>query len=311
MVIDEIQRLPDAPRIIKGWYDSGLGSKFILLGSSGFDIQNKLVESLTGRNIKIVLPPLLFKEIIASQDWSGGQFDPGFLLENFYPQIKTLLLQSIIYGNYPEAVTTDDKPALLINLINDYLFKDVLQTGLIKTPDLIKKLLMLLAHQTGSEVSVNELATALGMSRVTVERYLFLLEQTYVIFRIPAFSTNPRKEITKNQKIFFWDTGIRNALLNDFNFSEMRADIGALWENWVIAEVAKNNALNGFRNNLYFWRTRSGSEVDLVIKRDGRINAYEIKWTARKQRHNNAFFNQYKTRVKLITNRLQSDLPII
>ncbi len=267
LVIDEVQRLPEAPRIIKGWYDSGLDIKLILLGSSSFDIQNKTVESLAGRNIKIILPPLLFTEIIARQDWNTGKFDQAFLLENFYPQIKTLLLQSIIYGNYPEAVTTANKPALLINLINDYLFKDVLQIGLIKTPDLIRKLLMLLAHQLGSEVSVSELASALGMSRVTVERYLFLLEQSYVIFRLPAFSTNPRKEIIKNHKIYFWDTGVRNALLNDFNFSEMRGDIGALWENWVISEIAKHNALNGFRKNLYFWRTRSGSEVDLVIKK--------------------------------------------
>ena len=311
LVIDEVQRLPEVPRIIKGWYDSGLDIKLILLGSSSFDIQNKMVESLAGRNIKIILPPLLFKEIIAEQEWNSGAFEQAFLLENFYPQIKTLLTQSIIFGNYPEAVTTADKPALLMNLINDYLFKDVLQIGLIKTPDLIRKLLMLLAHQLGSEVSVSELATALGMSRVTVERYLFLLEQSYVIFRLPAFSTNPRKEITKNHKIYFWDTGIRNALLNDFNFSEMRADIGALWENWVIAEIAKDNALNDFRKNLYFWRTRSGSEVDLVVKKDDTLNAYEIKWSDRKQRLNKAFFNQYKTTVKLITKNLNTGLPIL
>lgn len=311
LVIDEVQRLPEAPRIIKGWYDSGLDIKLILLGSSSFDIQNKMVESLAGRNIKIILPPLLFTEIIAKQNWNTGKFDQAFLLENFYPQIKTLLLQSIIYGNYPEAVTTADKPALLINLINDYLFKDVMQIGLIKTPDLIRKLLMLLAHQLGSEVSVSELASALGMSRVTVERYLFLLEQSYVIFRLPAFSTNPRKEIIKNHKIYFWDTGVRNALLNDFNFSEMRGDIGALWENWVISEIAKHNALNGFRKNLYFWRTRSGSEVDLVVKKDEKLKAYEIKWTGKKYRINKAFFNQYKTPVELITKNLKTDLPIL
>ena len=311
IIIDEVQRLPQAPQIIKGWYDSGLDIKLILLGSSSFDIQNKMVESLTGRNIKIILPPLLFKEVIARQDWNAGNFKASFIIENFYPQIKTLLMQSIIFGNYPEAVTTADKPALLINLINDYLFKDILQIGLIKTPDLIRKLLMLLAHQIGSEVSVNELASGLGMSRVTVERYLFLLEQSFVIFRLPAFSTNPRKEITKNHKIYFWDTGIRNALLNDFNFSDMRGDIGALWENWVIAEIAKHNALNGFREDLYFWRTRSGSEVDLVIRKDDTIKAYEIKWSDKKKRVNRAFFNQYQTPVELITNNLKTDLPIL
>ena len=155
---------------------------------------------------------------------------------------------------------------MLRDLSSDYLWKDVLQTGLVKTPDLIKRLLLLLAHQAGSEVSVNELATQLQMARPTVDRYLDLLEQTFVIFRLPAFSTNPRKEIAKSQKVFFWDTGIRNALLNAFSTEEFRPDIGALWESWFIAEVAKHNALLGSPAELFFWRSRAQSEVDLVVK---------------------------------------------
>jgi hypothetical protein len=158
----------------------------------------------------------------------------------------------------------------------------VLQTGLVKTPDLIKRLLLLLAHQAGSEVSVNELATQLQMARPTVDRYLDLLEQTFVIFRLPAFSTNPRKEIARNQKVFFWDTGIRNALLNAFSADEFRPDIGAVWENWVIAEVAKRNVVLGSPAELYFWRTRAQSEADLVVKQGGNLQAFEVRWSPRR-----------------------------
>ncbi len=158
----------------------------------------------------------------------------------------------------------------------------MLQTGLVKTPDLIKRLLLLLAHQAGSEVSVNELATQLQMARPTVDRYLDLLEQTFVIFRLPSFSTNPRKEIAKGQKVFFWDTGIRNALLNAFSTDALRPDIGTLWESWVIAEVAKRNVLLGSPAELFFWRTRAQSEVDLVVKQASGLRAFEIKWSTRR-----------------------------
>jgi predicted AAA+ superfamily ATPase len=179
--------------------------------------------------------------------------------------LRAFLMQRLSFGSYPEVATSADPVPLLRELSSDYLWKDVLQTGLVKTPDLIKRLLLLLAHQAGSEVSVNELAGQLQMARPTVDRYLDLLEQTFVIFRLASFSTNPRKEITKGQKVFFWDTGIRNALLNAFSPDEFRPDIGALWENWVIAEIAKRNALLGSPAELFFWRTRSQSEVDLVV----------------------------------------------
>ena len=191
-------------------------------------------------------------------------------------------MQRLSFGSYPEVVTSDKPTQLLRELSSDYLWKDVLHAGLVKTPDLIKRLLLLLAHQAGSEVSVNELATQLHMARPTVDRYLDLLEQTFVIFRLPAFSTNPRKEIAKSQKVFFWDTGTRNALLNAFSTEELRPDIGALWENWVIAEVAKRNALLGAPAELFFWRTRAQSEVDLVVKQGEVLQAFEIKWSGRR-----------------------------
>jgi predicted AAA+ superfamily ATPase len=282
LVIDEAQRLPEASRIIKGWHDARMPAKFLLLGSSSLNLLDQAAESLTGRNRKLILPPLLFSETLGSQVWAGADAAPDHLCQHFAPQLRAFLMQRLAFGSYPEVVTSDHPVPLLRELSSDYLWKDVLQTGLVKTPDLIKRLLLLLAHQAGSEVSVNELATQLQMARPTVDRYLDLLEQTFVIFRLPSFSTNPRKEIAKSQKVFFWDTGIRNALLNAFSTDAFRPDIGALWENWVIAEVANRNALLGAPAELFFWRTRAQSEVDLVVKQGSGLRAFEVKWGTRR-----------------------------
>lgn len=292
IVFDEAQRLPETARIVKGWHDDGLPVKFLLLGSSSLDLLSQSAEALTGRNRKLHLPPLLFKEVLAAQQWYREEYTENTILEHFTGQIRTLLLSAMAFGSYPEVVTETDKKAILDSLCADYLWKDVLQAGLVKTPDLIKKLLLLLAHQAGSEVSVNELATQLHMAHATVERYLELLEQTFVIFRLPSFSTNPRKEIAKSRKIFFWDTGIRNALLRAYSTHEMRADIGSLWESWCVAEIAKANMLAGHPVELFFWRTRSQSEVDLVIKNGDDLRAFEIKW-GKKAKPSRAFFSAY------------------
>ena len=280
LVIDEAQRLTETSRIIKGWHDLRLPAKFLLLGSSSLDLLDQAAESLTGRNRKLMLPPLLFSETLGTQVWAKVDTAPDHLCQHFASQLRAFLMQRLNFGSYPEVVTSENPTQLLRELSADYLWKDVLQTGLVKTPDLIKRLLRLLAHQAGSEVSVNELATQLQMARPTVDRYLDLLEQTFVLFRLPSFSTNPRKEIAKSQKVFFWDTGIRNALLNAFSTEDFRPDIGALWESWVIAEVAKRNALLGSPAELFFWRTRAQSEVDLVVKRGSSLRAFEIKLSA-------------------------------
>jgi uncharacterized protein len=298
LVVDEAQRLPQASRIVKGWYDARLPVKILLLGSSSLDLLDQMSESLTGRNRKLVLPPLLFSETLGTQPWATGAA-AGHLCRHFAPQLRTLLMQRLAFGSYPEVVTSSDPARLLRELSSDYLWKDVLQTGLVKTPDTIRRLLMLLAHQGGGEVSVNELATQLQVARPTVDRYLELLEQTFVIFRLPSFSTNPRKEITKSRKVFFWDTGIRNALLNAFSTDEFRPDIGRVWENWAIAEVAKQNALRGSPADLFFWRTRAQSEVDLVVKRDTGLRAFEIKWSPRRV-SGRAFRDAYGVQVESI-----------
>lgn len=306
LVVDEAQRLTETGRIIKGWYDAKVSAKMVLLGSSSLNILSQSAESLTGRNVKLFLTPLLFKEILSSQDWYSPHFSWNNLQKHFPQQIKTVLLQTLVVGSYPETVTTSEKSQYLTNLVSDYLLKDILQLGLVRNPDVIKRLLMLLAYQIGSQVSVNELASNLNLSRVTVDRYLDLLEQTFVIFRLPAFSTNPRKEIAKSSKIYFWDTGIRNALLNELSINPLRSDIGALWENWVVAEVAKENIQMGTNKSLYFWRSRAGSEVDLVVKDGSKIKAFEIKWSSRRKVKAKAFKDRYGVDVKMIT----SDFPI-
>ena len=282
LVLDEAQRLPETARIIKGWHDAKVPTRLLLLGSSSLDLLDQSAESLAGRNRKLVLPPLLFAEALRSHEWGEAVLDHPAVHASFAAPLRAFLLQRLALGSYPEVVLSADPRRLLRELSADYLWKDILQTGLVKTPDLIRRLLLLLAHQAGSEVSVNELATQLHMGRPTVERYLDLLERTFVIFRLPAFSTNPRKEISKSQKVFFWDTGIRNALLNAFAADEFRPDIGAVWENWVIAEMAKQNVLLGSPCELFFWRSRTQAEVDLVVKGESSLRAFEIKWNPRR-----------------------------
>ncbi len=302
LVVDEAQRLPETSRIVKGWYDSGLNHPVLLLGSSSLNLRDQTAESLAGRNRKLILPPLLFSEALTSQPWVGFGVaaEPAHLCAHFAPQLRTFLMRRLAFGGYPEAVLHEYPDQILRDLSSDSLWKDVLHSGLVKSPDTIKRLLLLLAHQAGAEVSIQELATQLGMARATVERYLELLEQTFVIFRLPSFSTNPRKEIAKSRKIFFWDTGIRNALLNAFSTEEFRPDIGALWENWAIAEIAKANALLGFPAELHFWRTRAQSEVDLVVRRGDRLQAFEVKWSTRRS-IGRAFLESYGVRVESLT----------
>lgn len=298
IILDEAQRLPEAGRILKGWYDYEIPVRIIMSGSSSLNLLNQSAESLTGRNVKLYLPPLLFSEIIASQSWYSPVEDEKNL-SLFSNQIESILITTMVYGSYPETVVTPNKQQYLTNLVSDYLLKDILQLGLIKTPGVIHRLLSLLAYQAGSIVSINELANTLSTSRITVDHYLDLLEQTFVIFRLPAFSNNPRKEISKSQKIFFWDTGVRNALINEFNTHINRPDIGKLWENWVITEFVKANFLAGYPKKIYFWQSRSGSEIDLVVKEPtGDLKAYEIKWSA--GHVTKAFTSQYKVPVSLI-----------
>lgn len=302
LTIDEAQNLPEIGRIVKGWYDAHISTKIVLLGSSSLNLLDQTAEPLTGRNEKIYLTPLLFTEILRIQSWFSPHVTRSLLENQFSNQLQTLLMQQIAYGSYPESVTTSDKEKYLLNLTSDYLLRDILQSGLVKSPETVKKLLTLLAYQSGNEVSTTELANNLQTSRQTIERYIELLERSYVIFKIQAFNTNQRKEISKNTKIFFWDTGVRNALLKEFSLSPMRSDIGSLFENWVMAEVAKLNLTEGDRNSIYFWRKRDGSEVDLVVKGTNTFKAYEIKWSKQNTTPSSrSFSSTYNIPVEVIT----------
>lgn len=309
LVIDEAQREPECARIVKGWYDSKLPVGIILLGSSSLNLLSQTTESLVGRNRKLHLSPFILPEVLAATGWMRPEYTLPIIEEHFAAQFRVALLRAMVYGGYPEVVTSEDPVALLRELAGDYLWKDILQSGLIKTPDLIRQLLVLLAHQAGSEVSVNELAQQLGMARITVDRYLDLLEETFVIFRLPAYSTNPRKEVAKSKKIFFWDTGIRNAILNAFDLNENRPDIGTLFENYLIAEIAKRNVLQPHPAELFFWRTVSKSEVDLVIKQGSQLAAYELKW-GKKRSSTAAFNNAYQINPQTLNSTQPSQWPM-
>lgn len=300
IVIDEAQRIPETSRIVKGWHDQRVPVSILLLGSSSLELLGQTGDSLSGRNRKLVLTPLVFREALASQAWAGPSLGADGLVRHFAPQVRAFLLQRLVWGSYPEVVTHGDPVRVLRELTSDYLWKDVLQAGLLRTPEPFRKLLLLLAHQAGSEVSISELAVQLGAARQTVERYLDLLEQTFVVFRLRAYSTNPRKEISKSQKVFFWDTGVRNALLGTCEVNEYRPDIGSLWENWVVAEAAKHNARLGFPAELFFWRTHARSEVDLVVRQGDALRAFEVKWSPRRVA-GRAFEDAYGVKVATIT----------
>lgn len=300
LVIDEAQNLPETGKIVKGWFDKSVPVKIVLLGSSSLEILDQTAEPLTGRNEKIFLPPLLFTEAIRAQLWCPqGKLLPSFFTV-FNDTIQAFLLERIVFGNYPRVLTDQERVPYLLNLTSDYLLKDVFQLGLVKTPETIRRLLLLLAHQAGSEVSISEIAGALSIARQTVERYIETLERTFVLFRLPAYGKNQRKEIVKNHKIFFWDTGVRNAILKDFSVSLMRNDIGRLWENYAIAEFAKINLLTGLKQNLFFWRSRQGSEVDLVSTHNETIQAIEMKWSPKRTAPTKAFHSLYGIRPQIL-----------
>lgn len=264
IVIDEAQQLPDIGKTLKRVVDSISGVQVIATGSSSFELRNKTNEPLTGRKWEFYLYPFSFKELAESTS----------LIEEVQ-QIP----QRMVFGAYPEVIThADDAKERLKILTESYLYKDVLMWQNIQKPDKLVNLLKALAYQIGSEVNFNELSKTLGISSETVEKYVILLEQSFVLFRLPSYSSNHRKELKKGRKIYFYDNGVRNALIGDFKPIEIRQDTGALWENYIVSEMYKKEQYEGGFGNFYFWRTTDQQEVDLIIEKDGILNAFEIKW---------------------------------
>lgn len=270
MTIDEAQRLQNVGLTVKMLVDAvGHDTQIIVTGSSAFELSNGIYESAAGRFFDYRLYPFSRQELVeATSDRDE----------------RRLLEQRLVYGTYPEAALhSEDARRLLTTIAESVLYKDILALSGVRKPAPLQRLLQCLALQIGSEVSYNELAGMVGIDKQTVENYIDLLEKTFVIFRLPSLSRNARKEIRKGRKIYFWDTGIRNAVIGNFSPITLRTDVGPLWENYLVCERMKRNAYSGSVAKSYFWRTMTQSEVDYVEETDGIFSAFEFKWNSKRR----------------------------
>ncbi|MBN2892075.1 MAG: ATP-binding protein [Bacteroidales bacterium] len=280
--IDEAQRIPNIGLTLKIIHDNIPELKIIATGSSSFELANKISEPLTGRTWTYTLYPISLLE------WKE-------LLNPF--EIDQKITEFLTFGMYPEVFSYKndlDKMDYLKELINSFLYKDLLDLNQLKNATKIYDLLKLLAYQIGSPVSYSELGRQLGMSTDTVISYIDLLEKVFVIFRLSGFSKNLRKEVTKNKKVFFYDVGVRNAIIENFSNPAGRPDIGALWENFIIVERIKRNMYLRAHRNAYFWRTYTGAELDFVEQGDGKLSGYEIKWQNKKAKVPKTWLETYQ-----------------
>jgi predicted AAA+ superfamily ATPase len=270
VVLDEAQNIPEIGKVLKILVDTYPEMQIIATGSSTFELAHMTSAALTGRVYPFSLYPLSLQEI-AGQDG--------------YSVIEPRLEHLLRFGLYPSIFGQSEEEARtqLDELVSSYLYKDILAHGGIKQPMVLRDLVRLLALQVGSEVSYNELANKLGINRSTVLTYIDLLEQCFVVFRLGAFSRNLRNEVAKSQKVFFYDLGVRNAILQAFAPLTLRTDIGSLWENFCILERLKYTDNNGMRMNRYFWRTYNQKEIDYIEERDGLLTGYECKWNPDKK----------------------------
>lgn len=266
LVIDEAQEIPNIGMNLKLIVDQIPNVRVIATGSSAFDLDHKTGEPLTGRKHTLKMLPISQKELNQLENLS---------------ETKANLESRLIYGSYPEVVTSfsdEDKKAYLFELVSSYLLKDILMYEDVKKSKKMIDLLVLIAFQIGKEVSLSELATNLGINKATVERYLDLLEKVFIIVNIRGFSRNLRSEVTKTSRYYFYDNGIRNALINNFNSIEFRNDMGQLWENYLVSERLKNQEYSSIYSHNYFWRTYDQKEIDWIEEREGKLFAYEFKW---------------------------------
>ena len=268
VVIDEAQRVENIGMTLKLITDNFPDIQLLVTGSSSFELQDKLNEPLTGRKFEYHLFPISTAEILKSE---------GLL------KVNQTLEQRLIFGSYPDIIThANDAKELLTNLAGSYLYKDLLSLDSVRRPALLGKILIAIALQVCSEVSYNEIAQTVGTDNKTVEKYIDLLEKCYIIFKLGAFSRNLRTELKKSRKIYFYDNGIRNAILNNFAPLSLRQDTGALWENFIISERIKHNQYSGKYVNSYFWRTTTQQEIDYIEECDGQFSLFEMKWNPRR-----------------------------
>lgn len=288
VVIDEAQKVDNIGLTLKLIVDNMPDVQVIATGSSAFELRNCLNEPLTGRKYEYQMFPISSKEIYQS---SG------------YIDLKGLLETRLIYGSYPDILNhASDARELLRMLTDSYLYKDILATDNLRKPDVLDKLLRALAFQVGSEVSYNELAQTVGTDSKTVERYIELLEKCYIIFRLHGLNRNLRNELKKAKKIYFYDNGVRNAVIQQFAPLELRNDAGALWENFFISERIKRNHYQQNYCNIYFWRTKSQLEIDYIEEQNGQMTAFEMKWNPKKSNTSipETFLNAYDVKETVI-----------
>ena len=288
VVIDEAQKVDNIGLTLKLIVDNMPDVQVIATGSSAFELRNCLNEPLTGRKYEYQMFPISSKEIYQS---SG------------YIDLKGGLETRLIYGSYPDILNhASDARELLRMLTDSYLYKDILATDNLRKPDVLDKLLRALAFQVGSEVSYNELAQTIGTDSKTVERYIELLEKCYIIFRLHGLSRNLRNELKKAKKIYFYDNGVRNAVIQQFAPLELRNDAGALWENFFISERIKRNHYQQNYCNIYFWRTKSQLEIDYIEEQNGQMTAFEMKWNPKKSNTSipETFLNAYDVKETVV-----------
>jgi len=295
LIIDEAQRVPDIGLVLKVLYDEMPHLKVVATGSSSFDLANKTTEPLTGRKQVFHLLPFALGEI--AQGMNNYEIDQN-------------LGEILVYGLYPEVYTSSasQKRSILGDICESYLFKDVLQLTTVKYTSKIRDLLRLLAFQVGQQVSVNELTQRLSLNRETVERYIDLLERAFVIFRLPAYSRNLRNEVSKMDKIFFYDIGIRNYLIDNLKPLDLRIDTGNLWENFIVAERRKQLFYTQKSAQCYFWRTYTGSEIDYVEEGEDGLMGFEIKMSKTKTRIPKLWQDEYHGGYQLINRGNYLDL---
>jgi len=289
LFIDEAQRIPDIGINLKIIHENLPKMKILVTGSSSFELANKVKEPLTGRTITHTLYPI-----------SLGELRP--FLNKF--DLQNHLEEYMIYGMYPELFKYKQgirKEKYLRELASSYLYKDILDLSSIRNPNVISNLLKLLALQLGSEISLNELAQNLKISQKTVNTYINLLEKAFIVFRLKGYNKNLRKEISKRDKIYFWDLGIRNTLINNFSPLNMRTDVGEMWENFIISERLKFVSYNEIFVNSYFWRIYTGAEVDYIEERGQELYAYEIKYKKAKKKAPATWTDNYGSNYQCIT----------
>jgi hypothetical protein len=268
LIIDEAQRIPDIGLRLKLITDQIKDVQVVATGSSSFELASKVNESMAGRKREFRMFPISFSEMVSHTN----------LLEEL-----RLIPHRLVFGYYPEVVSNPGHESVILKELSDsFLYKDILSLENIKKPEKIVRLLKALAFQIGSQVSYNEIGQLVGLDTKTVERYIDILEKSYIIFRLGSFSRNLRNELKASRKIYFWDLGIRNYLIGNLSQVENRTDVGALWENYVITERLKLNYYHGSIAQYWFWRTMQQKEIDYLEEENGQLHAYEFKWSDKK-----------------------------